>query len=147
MVVSALVFFLLSSHFHVLSTLWGLGPLWDQRVFCSPSHYKGSQSCFGFPNQNPEGSNSHVYSFQYTNPIDLRNPLSDSVHGLILLRGFKLWNPSLRRVLALPDHTKHMPGHWEGRTLSEVSIRAASSHIPSISHLSRFPPHFIEWSC
>ncbi|KAH0868309.1 hypothetical protein HID58_075331 [Brassica napus] len=47
---------------------------------------------------NPEGSNSHVYSFQYTNPIDLRNPLSDSVHVLILLRGFKLWNPSLRRI-------------------------------------------------
>lgn len=48
--------------------------------------------------------------FEYTNPIDLRNPLSDRVHGLILLRDIRLWNPSLMRpVLALPEHNKYMP--------------------------------------
>ncbi|CAA7032488.1 unnamed protein product [Microthlaspi erraticum] len=44
-----------------------------------------------------------VESYQMTNPQDYKSvPLSECVHGLVLLDGLVIWNPSMRRFLKLP---------------------------------------------
>ncbi|CAA7015762.1 unnamed protein product [Microthlaspi erraticum] len=62
---------------------------------------------FSFPqHHNHDGSNPPFYSYQTTNPSFMAyngpNTLSGSVHGLVLLAGFKIWNPSFTRFLTLP---------------------------------------------
>ncbi|CAH8355481.1 unnamed protein product [Eruca vesicaria subsp. sativa] len=52
-----------------------------------------------------ESSGHHLISYEITNS-DWTHPRSDSIHGLILTPVFKIWNPTLRRFLALP----HPPG-------------------------------------
>ncbi|ESQ34010.1 hypothetical protein EUTSA_v10009752mg [Eutrema salsugineum] len=53
---------------------------------------------FSFPqHQNPDGSYPQVYS--------------ESVQGLFLLQGFKIRNPSLRRLWTLPHPTPNIPSH------------------------------------
>ena len=64
---------------------------------------------FSFPqHQIPDGSTcSPFYSYQITN-TDCDSPRSQSVQGLILVPVLKIWNPTLRRFLALPHPGKHM---------------------------------------
>lgn len=73
-----------------------------------------------FPqHHNPDGSSPPFYSYHITDPIYNQNikkieesvynqtyTASESVHGLILFNGNRLWNPSLRRFLPLPPHPK-----------------------------------------
>ena len=69
---------------------------WGDYVFSFPQH------------QIPDGSTcSSFYSYQITN-TDCDSPRSQSVQGLILLPVLKIWNPTLRRFLALPHPGKHM---------------------------------------
>ncbi|RID51336.1 hypothetical protein BRARA_H02008 [Brassica rapa] len=70
---------------------------------------QGKHFVFSFPqNQNPEGSYSPVYRYHMKNAYNdyMR---SESVHGLILLYGFRIWNPSLRRIFTLPHPEEHIP--------------------------------------
>ncbi|CAH8355478.1 unnamed protein product [Eruca vesicaria subsp. sativa] len=63
---------------------------------------------FSFPQRHiPDGSTcSPFYSYQITN-TDCDFPLSESVQGLILLPGLRIWNPTLGWFLALPHPGTH----------------------------------------
>ncbi|CAF2348430.1 unnamed protein product [Brassica napus] len=70
---------------------------------------------FSFPqNKNPDGSYSPlVFSCRFTNTNDWDyRRCSDSVHGLILCHGFKIWNPSLRRFFVLPPPPNEHISSW-----------------------------------
>ncbi|CAH8388032.1 unnamed protein product [Eruca vesicaria subsp. sativa] len=58
---------------------------------------------------NPDGSYPPFYSFQIKNLNGPSYALSESVHGLILLPGFKIWNPTLRQFSTLPHPSEHIP--------------------------------------
>ncbi|KAJ4916746.1 F-box protein [Raphanus sativus] len=63
-----------------------------------------------FPqHQNPDGSYPPFYSFHINNINEPTYALSKSVWGLILLPGFKIWNPTVRRFSALPHPNEHIP--------------------------------------
>ncbi|CAA7027529.1 unnamed protein product [Microthlaspi erraticum] len=79
---------------------------------------------FSFPqHHNPDGSCPPLYSYQITDPclnekykrehecFNRTSTISESVHGLILLNGNKIWNPSLRRFFTLPDPKDYVPGN------------------------------------
>ncbi|CAN6824338.1 unnamed protein product, partial [Brassica oleracea] len=70
---------------------------------------QGKQFVFSFPqNQNPDVSYSPVYSYHMKNTYYDRYMRSESVHGLILLYGSRIWNPSLRRDFTLPHPKEHI---------------------------------------
>ncbi|KAJ4879874.1 putative F-box protein [Raphanus sativus] len=70
---------------------------------------QGKHFVFSFPqNKNPEGSYSPVYSYHMKDTYYDRY-MRESVHGLILLYGFRIWNPSLRRISTLPHPREHIP--------------------------------------
>ncbi|CAH8355511.1 unnamed protein product [Eruca vesicaria subsp. sativa] len=72
--------------------------------------YHKKKLVFSFPqNQNTDGSYSPVYSYHMENTNYDRYLQWESVQGLILLYGLKIWNPSLRRVLTLPRPKGHIP--------------------------------------
>ncbi|KAF8096554.1 hypothetical protein N665_0306s0011 [Sinapis alba] len=70
----------------------------------------GKQYVISFPqHQSPDGSyHDPFYTFQIKNPNDMSYaPRSKSVEGLILLPGFRIWNPTLRQFSALPHPNEH----------------------------------------
>ncbi|KAJ4866470.1 putative F-box protein [Raphanus sativus] len=74
------------------------------------------QLVFSFPqNKNTDGSYSPVYSYHMENTNHDRYLQWESVQGLILLRGLKIWNPSLRRVLTLTRPKEHIPTSFDIR--------------------------------
>ncbi|CAN7093911.1 unnamed protein product [Brassica rapa subsp. narinosa] len=63
-----------------------------------------------FPqHQNPDGSYPPFYSFQIKNINHPTYDRSESVQGLILLPGFKIWNPTVRQFSSLPPPNEHNP--------------------------------------
>ncbi|CAH8355503.1 unnamed protein product [Eruca vesicaria subsp. sativa] len=68
----------------------------------------GKQLVVSFPqNPNPDGSYSPVCQMKAFSSAHSRQ--SKSVHGLFLLSGFRIWNPTLRRVFILPRPKEHIP--------------------------------------
>ncbi|XP_010495264.1 PREDICTED: putative F-box protein At1g50870 [Camelina sativa] len=64
---------------------------------------------FSFPqHQNPDGSYPPAYIYQMTNEDSWFWNHSESVHGLVLIKGIKgsvIWNPTMRRFTTLPSPT------------------------------------------
>ncbi|ESQ34039.1 hypothetical protein EUTSA_v10009643mg, partial [Eutrema salsugineum] len=89
------------------------------RLLVTLSTAESKDFVFSFPqHQNPDGSYPQVYSYHYQ--ITSSKPRycspyhetrGESVQGLFLLQGFKIWNPSLRRLWTLPHPTPNIPSH------------------------------------
>ncbi|EOA22230.1 hypothetical protein CARUB_v10002817mg [Capsella rubella] len=61
---------------------------------------------FSFPqDQNLDGSYPPVYSYQMTDTDSWCWNHSQSIHGLVLLQGSVIWNPTMRRFSTLPTPT------------------------------------------
>lgn len=75
---------------------------------------KKKRFVFSFPqNQNHDGSYYPVYSYQVTNTNYSWscNNSSESVRGLIVLKGSVVWNPTMNKFLPLPKPNRKLRGN------------------------------------